>query len=36
LAEELTDKFELIYTDREWDGDFVDAVEDFIFDELGN
>ena len=36
LAEELTDKFELIYVGREWDGDFTDAVEDFVFDELGN
>lgn len=34
LAEELTDKFELLNKDREWDGDFFDEIEKFINEEL--
>jgi tRNA uridine 5-carbamoylmethylation protein Kti12 len=30
LAEELTDKFELLNKDREWDGEFFDEIEEFI------
>lgn len=37
LAEELTDKFELMHQNKDdWDGNFLDAMDDFIFDELGN
>jgi len=34
LAEELTDKFEALHAGREWDGDFYDEVEAFLFAEL--
>ena len=34
LAEELTDKFEEKYKDREWDGDFFDTIEEFIEEEF--
>jgi hypothetical protein len=30
LAEELTDEFELLNKDREWDGEFFDEIEEFI------
>lgn len=34
LAKELTDKFENIHQDREWDGDFFDEIEEFLEIEL--
>lgn len=34
LAEELTDKFELMTADRDWDGEFFDEIEDFLNKEL--
>ena len=34
LAEELTDKFELKFKDREWDGEFFDEIEEFCSFEL--
>lgn len=34
LAEELTDKFELEHKDREWDGEFLDEISDFIHKHL--
>lgn len=34
LAEELTDKFEKIHKDRQWDGEFFDAIEAFLDVEL--
>ena len=30
LAEELTDEFEKLNADREWDGEFFDEIEEFI------
>ena len=30
LAKELTDKFELLHKDREWDGDFFDEIDKFL------
>jgi hypothetical protein len=30
LAEELTDEFELLNKDREWDGEFFDEIERFL------
>jgi hypothetical protein len=30
LAKELTDEFELLNKDREWDGEFFDEIEEFI------
>lgn len=30
LAKELTNEFETLYKDREWDGDFFDTIESFI------
>lgn len=34
LAEELTDKFENIHKDRDWDDEFFDAIEAFLDVEL--
>lgn len=34
LAEELTDKFEELHKDTEWDGEFFDVVEEFLIKEL--
>lgn len=34
LAEDLTDEFELINKDREWDGEFFDEIEDFLEKKL--
>ena len=34
LAKKLTDKFELLYKDREWDGEYFDEVERFLETEL--
>lgn len=34
LAEELTDKFELLHKGREWDGEFFEAITDFINENL--
>lgn len=34
LAQELTDKFELENAEREWDGDFFDAIDRFMSDAL--
>jgi hypothetical protein len=30
LAEELTDEFELLNKDREWDGEFFEEIERFL------
>ncbi len=30
LASELTDEFENLHEDTEWDGDFFDVIEEFI------
>ena len=35
LAKELTDKFETLNGDREWDGEFFDEIENFLEKELG-
>ena len=34
FVKELTDKFEALYKDREWDGEFFDTVDDFLEKEL--
>lgn len=34
LAEKLTDKFENLYKDKEWDGEFFDTIDDFLNKEL--
>ena len=34
LARELTDKFELLHKDREWDGEFFDEIDEFLETEL--
>ena len=34
LAEELTDKFEEKYKDKEWDGEYFCIIEEFIEEEL--
>ena len=34
LAKELTDKFELLYKDREWDGEFFEEISEFLETEL--
>jgi hypothetical protein len=34
LAEDLTDEFELLNKDREWDGEFFDEIEDFLEKKL--
>lgn len=34
LSEELTDKFEKLNKDREWDGDYFDELEEFLTEEL--
>jgi hypothetical protein len=34
LAEELTDKFEKLNKNREWDGEYFDELEDFLTEEL--
>ena len=34
LTKELTDKFELLHKDREWDGEFFDEIEKFLEIEL--
>jgi hypothetical protein len=34
LAQELTDEFERLYAGRQWDGDFFDAIQDFIETKL--
>ena len=34
LAEELTDKFETLNQNREWDGEFFDEIEAFLCEEL--
>ena len=36
LAEELTDKFEEMNKNREWDGEFFDEIEEFMEKELDN
>jgi hypothetical protein len=36
LAEDLTDKFELLHAGREWDGEFFDAMEEFLYANIGN
>jgi hypothetical protein len=33
LAEELTDEFELKYKGKIWDGDYFDAIEEFLCDK---
>jgi hypothetical protein len=34
LAEELTDKFETLNQNREWDGEFFDEIEAFLIEEF--
>ena len=34
LAEELTDKFETMHKDTEWDGEFYETIEEFLTEEL--
>ena len=34
LAEELTDEFEELNKNREWDGEFFDEIETFLNDKL--
>lgn len=34
LAQELTDEFETLYEDKEWDGEFFDTIESFLNDKL--
>ena len=34
LAKELADKFEALYKDREWDGEFFDTVDEYLEKEL--
>lgn len=34
LAEELTDEFEEINSERFWDGEFIEEIEKFIEDKL--
>lgn len=34
LAEALTDKFETIHKDTEWDGEFYETIEEFLTEEL--
>lgn len=34
LAKELTDGFEALYKGREWDGDYFDAVSEYLEKEL--
>lgn len=34
LAKELTDKFELQYKGKEWDGDYFDTIDEFLDKEL--
>jgi hypothetical protein len=34
LAEELTDKFEKLTYEREWNGEYFDELEDFLTEEL--
>lgn len=36
LASELTDKFEALNEGREWDGEYFDAVEDFLDKEFND
>lgn len=36
LAKDITDKFEKIHEGREWDGDWLETLEDFILNELDN
>lgn len=36
LAEELTDEFEKRHEGHEWDGDWIDAIDDFIKEKLDN
>lgn len=31
LSKELTNEFELLYKDYQWDGDFYDSVEEFVY-----
>jgi hypothetical protein len=30
LAEDLTDEFEKLYKDKEWNGEFLDTLNDFL------
>ena len=36
LAEDLTDEFEELNKDKNWDGDFFDEIYSFLFDKLIN
>ena len=36
LAEELTDEFELLNKDREWDGEFFEEIESFLMKKINN
>ena len=34
LSKELTDKFEILYKDKEWNGEFFDTLDKFLNKEL--
>lgn len=34
LAEELTDKFENLHKGRDWDGEWIDTIDEFVKKEL--
>lgn len=36
FAEEWTDKFEELNKDREWDGEFFEEIDQFIYERLNN
>lgn len=36
LAEKLTNAFELLYKDKEWNGDYFDTIDEFLNKELYN
>ncbi len=36
LAEDLTDEFQEINKDREWDGEFFDEIDEFLHEKLMN
>ena len=36
LARELTDEFETLNKDREWDGEFFEEIESFLMQKINN
>ena len=36
LARELTDEFETLNKDREWDGEFFEEIESFLMKKINN